>query len=176
MNIGPADSQTAGSRLLRHARNSLPSPREALLGALLWGAAMAVSMEAGIWLRNRAISGKTEGMLLIFFAGAALAWPFIFFLVSLISRGRHPVLRLLTAVILMALGTASMTALVFSQQYRHYYAQWHEHFLSITWAYQFTGTTISAIYQFMVMGLGLYFPLGYIFFAAASLWLMQRLR
>jgi hypothetical protein len=176
MNSAPVDRQTAGRRLLRHARDSLPSLREAFFGAVLWGAAMAISMEAGIWLRNRAISGKTEGMLLIFFAGAAFAWPFIFFLVSFASRGRHAALRLLTAVTLIALGTASMTAFLFSQQYRHYYAQWHEHFLSIVWAYQFTGTTIAAVYQFMVMGLGLYFPLGYLFVAAASLWLMQRLR
>lgn len=162
--------------IIGHLRGSLPRFRESVIGALCWGMAMAASMWAGLWLRNHAVSGKANELDLIFFAGAAIAWPFIMFIASFLARGRGIVVRLTVSAIVLMLGTSGMTAFIFSQQYRHFYAQWHARFPSITWLFQFTETTISAVYQFTVLGLGLYFPLGYAFLTLATLWLMRRLR
>jgi hypothetical protein len=162
--------------IIAHLRGSLPHLRESVIGALCWGAAMALSMWLGLWFRNRAISGKADELDLIFFAGAAIAWPFIMFVASFLARGRGVALRLAISAIVLMLGTSGMTALIFSQQYRHFYAQWHARFASVIWVFQFTETSLSAVYQFAVLGLGLYFPLGYAFLMLATLWLMRRLR
>ena len=45
--------------------------------------------------------------------------------------------------------------------YRLFYARWHAPFGTRTWVYQFTFTSASAVYQFIVMGIRLYLPLGF---------------
>ena len=176
MSTSAQEAPPASHGFAAHLRGSLPSPRETLIGGLLWGVAMATSMWLGLWLRNNAISGKANELDIIFFAGAAIAWPIIIFIASFLARGRGFMMRLMVSAIVLMLGTSGMTAFIFSQQYRHFYAQWHARFPSITWAFQFTETSISAVYQFTVLGLGLFFPLGYAFLTVASLWLMRRLR
>jgi hypothetical protein len=57
--------------------------------------------------------------------------------------------------------------------YRLFYAQWHRPFGTRIWAYQFIFTSAGAVYQFLVMGLRLYLPVGLPILAGTSLWLAR---
>ena len=47
---------------------------------------------------------------------------------------------------------------------------------SIVWAFQFVFTSISAVYQFLVIGLRLFLPLGLVCLVASSYHLAKRMR
>ena len=79
------------------------------------------------------------------------------------------------ALIFLALTAATIlfTNMAFALIYRTYYAQWHGDFLSGDWLRQQFFTTASSTYQFAVIGLRSYFPLGIaaLFFAS---WLISK--
>ncbi len=71
---------------------------------------------------------------------------------------------------------SALTGGLFALQYRSYYAQWHEPALTIAWSIQFVHTVATAFYQFIVLGIRLYFPLGFIALALASIWFARQQR
>ncbi|WP_309086543.1 hypothetical protein [Chelativorans sp.] len=77
---------------------------------------------------------------------------------------------------MLTLATVGVTALLFAVDYRAYYAASHAHTLSYVWMLQLIGTTLNASYQFAVIGLRLYFPIGLIGLFAASFWFAARTR
>ena len=64
-----------------------------------------------------------------------------------------------------------MTSAIFAVIFRQYYAQWHGDPFTRIWLVQLVFTTASALYQFAVLGIRLYLPVGVIFLFAAS-WLL----
>jgi uncharacterized membrane-anchored protein len=76
-------------------RASLPTVREVLLGAPLWGLVMALSALVALYLRNAAETSHLRGILVLFFSGGLVSWPFALFFGRFlaIGRGRRPALR-----------------------------------------------------------------------------------
>ncbi|TGV78542.1 hypothetical protein EN801_035765, partial [Mesorhizobium sp. M00.F.Ca.ET.158.01.1.1] len=66
----------------------MPRPRAALLGALLWAAAMGASALVNLFLDNWVTPGKIRTVSLLFAAGGALAFPVGLFAARLVSLGR----------------------------------------------------------------------------------------
>ena len=98
------------------------------------------------------------------------------FLARLVSRSKSAETAFAAMFLALALSTIGATAGLFALDYRTYYAEWHEDFGTITWAFQFFFTTANAVVQFAVLGTGLFFPLGFVGLFAASLWFARSTR
>ncbi|MGO4621199.1 hypothetical protein AB4Z34_22750 [Ensifer sp. 2YAB10] len=157
------------SRLAR----SIPTMRELVVGAPLWGGAMALSAWYSLWLRERALTFHLAELLLIFGFGALLAWPPSLFLARFAALGRRPETRLAAYLFFLSLGTVAMTAVLYALDYRQFYAQWHAPIGTRTWFFQFTFTSLVAFYQFLALGLRLYLPVGGVILVGVSLWLAR---
>lgn len=156
-------------------RLALPGLWELVLGAPLWGLMMAVSALAALYLRNGAETFHLKSILILFFCGGAVSWPFALLLGRFAAIGRGRETRFAAFFLCLTLCTIAVTAILFALDYRSFYARWHAPFGTGTWAYQFTFTSASAIYQFIVMGIRLYLPLGFAALALTSLWLTCRM-
>jgi hypothetical protein len=155
-------------------RASLPTLREVLLGAPIWGLVMALSALVALYLRNGAETSHLSSILVLFFAGGLVSWPFALLLGRFGAIGKGRETRFAAFFLCLTLCTIAVTAVLFALDYRVFYARWHAPFGTGTWVYQFTFTSASAIYQFIVMGIRLYLPLGFAALALASLWLTCR--
>ena len=147
-----------------------------LAGAPLWGAAMAFSALSGLYLRLRLETGHLPLVLALFFAGGLLGWAVALPLMRPFMRRWSAERRFAAALLVLTCLTIVATAGLFALQYRIFYAQWHAAFGSRIWVYQFVFTTAGAVYQFLVMGLRLYLPVGLLLLIGASLLLARRMR
>ncbi len=161
---------------LRYLLIALPPICDIRRGMLVWALAMMASSTVGLWLSFRGVSGKEAGVNVVFFLGGLIAWPFALYLARLLALGRAYLVRLAAALFSLTSVTIAVTGIVFSQQYRAFYAQWHEAFATRIWAHQFLETSASGGFQFLLFGLKFYFPLGILFLFVASLWLAKRMR
>ncbi|TIQ46122.1 MAG: hypothetical protein E5X49_03465 [Mesorhizobium sp.] len=119
--------------------------------------------------------GKVRFVVLLYALGGALAFPVGLTLAGLVSRGRHWETALAAAFVCLLGATLAFTGGLFALQYRSYYAEWHAPAFTLTWAFEFVFTVLTALYQFVVLGVRLYFPLGFAALVAASVW-FARLR
>ena len=115
-------------------------------------------------------------VLLLFGAGGAAAFPVALFAAELIAGGRSPRHRFGAFFLFLAVFTVLLTALIFAAIYRTYYASWHADTFSYVWGLQLVGTGLNAFYQFAVIGLRYYFPIGLMGLFAASYWFARRAR
>ena len=137
---------------------------------------MGASALVNLWLDDWETPAKIRFVALLFAAGGALAFPVGLFAARLVSLERHWEVALAAAFVCLLAATITFTGGLFALQYRSYYAEWHEPAFSLTWALQFVFTMLTALYQFVVLGIRLYFPLGFIALALASIWFARRQR
>lgn len=148
-----------------------PSLALCLGGAFVWGLLMTACAFLSLHMEGRDENFHLEKLLLIYFVGGLFAWPIALPLARLLTRRRRTETRFAAHFVLLSLGTIAMTAFFFAMEYRLFYAQWHQPFGTRIWVFQFVFTSIGAAYQFLVMGLRLYLPVGLPLLAGASLWL-----
>ena len=166
---GPAPKAANDNSNLRdRLRAARPGWRDALLGAIGWGAAMAISTQASLWLKVAAITDHYWSLTALTFAGAAIAWPFGLTAIRFIAYRRSREAAFAAAFLCLSIFTIGITAVIYAFIYRSYYAQWHGDPFTKLWLAQFAYTTASALYQFAVLGLRLYLPLGAAFLFVAS--------
>jgi len=167
---GPARSGPDLVGAVGHALiDAVPPARTMLLGSLAWAILMAASAALKLWLEGWATADKIAMIAAVYALGGALAFPFGLYLTRLFSRGRSDA-AFAAAFLGLATTTIAATAFVFAMHYRLYFATWHEHAFSIGWIFQFVFTTASAVYQFLVLGVRLFFPLGLAALFAAAIW------
>ncbi|MDC7262054.1 hypothetical protein K0P03_08460 [Shinella sp. HY16] len=145
-------------------------------GALGWGALMAAGAFVSLTLQGRAENFQLLRILAIYFAGGLAAWPIALPVARVLTRHRPCETRFAAHFALLSLGTIAVTAFFFALDYRLFYAQWHHPPGTRIWLYQFVFTIAGAVYQFLVMGLSLYLPVGLPVVAGASLWLSRSKR
>jgi len=150
--------------------------RMASFGALMWGVMMGASALINLLLDDWETPGKIRFVTLLYAAGGALAFPVGLFLARLFSRDRHWEVALAAAFVSLLAATLAFTGALFALQYRSYYAEWHAPAFTLTWAFEFVFTMLTALYQFVVLGIRLYFPLGFIALTAASIWFARQRR
>jgi len=112
----------------------------------------------------------------LFSLGGALAFPLGLVGARLVSLGRPAQPAFAAALISFTVATIAMTAGLYALQYRSYYAQWHEPAFSVTWCFQLVFTSLAALYQVAVLGLRLYFPVGFVALLALSAWFARHAR
>ncbi|MGJ8570777.1 MAG: hypothetical protein ACSHXI_08760 [Hoeflea sp.] len=148
-----------------------PDWRDVVYGAIAWGAAMAISAQAWLWLSVAALTSHYWSLNAIAFAGAALAWPFSLAAFRFIAFQRARETAFAAAFICLTIFTIGITSAIFAVIFRSYYAQWHGEPFTKLWLVQLVFTIASALYQFAVLGIRLYLPLGVLFLFGAS-WLL----
>ena len=119
---------------------------------------------------------KIRSVVLLFALGGLVAFPFGFVLARVISYGGRYDAAFAATFLSLAFATACVTGGFFALHYRSYYAEWHAEAFSMTWSLQFVFTVLAALYQFAVLGLRLYFPIGFVALLAASAWFARRAR
>ena len=164
--------QRAGNRV----RRAVPSTVAALVGAVLWAVAMGASALLCLWLDNWETPEKIRFVVLLYAMGAALAFPIGLFAARLISLDRQAEVAFAAAFICLLAATLAFTGGLFALQYRSYYAEWHAEAFTVLWAFELVFTSLTALYQFVVLGVRLYFPLGFIALAVASVWFARQQR
>ncbi|MER8373752.1 hypothetical protein [Mesorhizobium sp. M1409] len=137
---------------------------------------MGASALVTLFLDNWETPAKIRIVTLLFAVGAGLAFPIGLFAAKLVSQGRRWEVAFAAAFVCLTAATVGLTAGLFALQYRSYYAEWHAPAFTYTWALQFVFTTLIALYQFVVLGIRLYFPLGFVALFAASVWFARQRR
>ena len=145
--------------------------RDVVYGAVAWGAAMAISAQASLWLSVGALTSHYWTLTAMAFGGAALAWPFSLATFRFIAFRRTREAAFAAAFLCLTVITIAATSAIFAVIFRSFYAQWHGEAFSRLWLVQLVFTTASALYQFAVLGIRLYLPLGVMFLFGAS-WLL----
>lgn len=153
-----------------------PPLADLVAGALLWGLQMLLSALASLYLRNHLQTSHLLELAAVYFAGGFLAWPFVLPIARFFAHGRRAETRFAAFFVMLTAGTILMTAFLFAMDYRIFYSRWHAPFLSRIWMFQFVFTGASAVYQFFVLGLGLFLPLGLVCLVLTSLFLAKRMR
>ena len=166
----PANDNSNLRDRLRAARISW---RDAILGAIGWGAAMSLSAQAALWLSMAAQTSHYWSLTALMFFGAALAWPFSLMAYRFLAFQRSRQAAFAAAFICLTIMTIGVTSVMFALLYRNFYAQWHGDPFTKLWLMQLIFTIGSALYQFAVQGLRLYLPLGVVFLFAASFMLAR---
>ncbi|WP_244446992.1 hypothetical protein [Hoeflea sp. BAL378] len=146
---------------------------DAILGAIGWGAAMGLSAQAALWLSMAALTDHYWSLTALLFGGAALAWPPSLAAFRFLAFRRSREAAFAAAFLCLTIFTIGVTAVIFAIIYRNFYAQWHGDAFTKLWLLQLAFTSASALYQFAVIGLRLYLPLGVAFLFAASFMLAR---
>jgi hypothetical protein len=177
MNPASPRAPAGGDSVFRNGLLPLVPPLPILLGgAVLWGLLMAACAFLSLVMEDRWQSFHLQKLLLIYFAGGLAAWPVVLPLAHLLARHRTVETRFAACFALLGIGTIAMTVFLFAMDYRQFYAQWHQPFGTRIWLLQFLFTSAGATYQFLVMGLRLYLPVGLPVLAGVSLWLATSMR
>ncbi|RUM98058.1 hypothetical protein EET67_10660 [Pseudaminobacter arsenicus] len=113
---------------------------------------------------------------LLFAGGGSIGFPLGLFLARLLAEGRRPETAFAAALLAFAATTIAATGAFYALQYRSYYAEWHAEAFTITWLLQFVFTGLAALYQFAVLGLRLYFPVGFFSLFVAAWWFARQAR
>ncbi|WP_051370718.1 hypothetical protein [Mesorhizobium loti] len=154
----------------------MPTLRTTLFGALLWAGTMGASALVNLLQDNWVTPDKIRTVSLLFAGGGALAFPVGLFAARLVSLGRGWEVAFAATLVGLAAATIGLTAGLYALQYRSYYAEWHAPALTLEWGFQFVFTMAVAFYQFVVLGIRLYVPLGFVALFAAGLWFARQQR
>jgi hypothetical protein len=160
--------------VIRQRLAALPSYPWLAAGAVLWALVMGASAWLKLDMEGWQTSASIRSVVLIFFAGGLIAFPLALAVAVLVSP--RPQARFSAALIALTAFSAGASAAIYGLQYRLYYSQWHGEPFSVGWTYQTVFTFAAGVYQFLVLGLRLYFPLGFLALFAASYWFARRVR
>jgi hypothetical protein len=160
------------ARLLR----AVPDDATVFLAAALWGLAMALSAMLAIRQVGWSPSNRQAAVVAIFGIGGAISYVPAALLARFAALGRPWNVRFAASLCALGIVTLGLTALLYATLYRFYYSQWHAETLTLRWAFELIFTTAGALYQFAVLGLRMYFPLGFAALAGFALWWARTMR
>lgn len=155
-------------------RNKVSASLFPLLASLVWATCSAATAALGLYLRNRLETDHATDIIVLFFCGGLLGWPLAMVALRFLPASAGLPLRFAASCLAIAFFTLAVAATLFALQYRIFYAQWHAPALSRIWFFQQFFTSLGAIYQFCVLGLGLYFPFAAVPLALAGAILCRR--
>jgi hypothetical protein len=155
---------------------ALPPFLPMLAGMLAWGIAMGASALGVLLFENWETPQKIRTVTALFALGGAVAFPFGLILARFLAYRRQREVAFAVAFLSFAFATACVTGGLFALQYREYYAEWHADAFTRIWFLQFIHTVAAALYQFAVLGLRLFFPVGFVALLLASFWFARRPR
>jgi hypothetical protein len=143
---------------------------------LAWAIVTGASAFFNLDLTGWETPDKFAVVVTLFAIGGAVSFPASYFVASFLSirRGREAAFAAMFVCLLAA--TVGLTACLFAFVYRLYYAQWHAPAFTYIWALELVFTAAAAVYQFAVLGVRLYFPIGFLALFVASFWFARQAR
>ena len=169
-------AEPARKEIVRRFSRSLPSLSTTLIGSTCWALIMAASALLATWINGWQTLQKFETIAILYALGAALAFPIGLTLARLLSLGKSAETAFASVFLSLSLSTIGVTAALYALYYRRYYSAWHEDFLTVTWMFQFVFTSATALVQFAVLGVPLFFPVGFVALFVASIWFARSTR
>lgn len=140
-----------------------------ILCAMFWAAAMTASAAISLfWSRSGVIEGAAYRLIGVFAIGALVAFPAARYVLAHVPDRWRTSQRFAAAFILIGAATLGFTALLVAFDFLSYYSQWHDDQLSRRLFFETVTTILSACYQFLVLGLRLFVPIGFLALAAMS--------
>lgn len=162
-------SGTAPRAQTHRLRLALPSLGVALGGALLWGAVAGASALVNLLLAEWATPVQVREISLLFVAGGALAFPVALYLARLLSLGRGQEVAFASLFVCLLTATIAFTSGLHALFY-WLLGERHAAAFSYFWFSELFFTVAAALYQFAVIGIRLYFPIGFAALLLTSLW------
>jgi hypothetical protein len=147
-----------------------------MIGSLLWGVAMALSMLAALGRANAWIDGRIVGLLLIYFVGAALAFTPAVLVTYRLADGRRADTRFAAAFVCLAVATIGITSLIYALDHLGSDLGWADLAAGLVGVFHAAVSIAVAEAEFAALGVRLYVPEGLVVLAIASLWLARRRR
>jgi len=143
--------------------------------SLAWGALMTAAAYFSLISEQARVFGpRVMTILAVYFAGGAIAYLFAFPATHWLAKRVSRPLTLILAILALGCFTLAATAGILALNYRAYYAEWHEAAFSIDWFYQQIFTVLGSTFQYLVIGVRLYWPLGPVFLFFAAWWMTRR--
>ena len=143
--------------------------------ALVWALAMAATGAVSlVWMRGWALDAQTQTLIGILAVGGFFGIAAARMLLGFVPDNWAAARRFSLAFILIGAGTVGFTALFFALQFISYFSQWHDDHASVRLLFETVFTLLSACYQFLVLGLRLYIPFGFIALTVAAWGFAQR--
>ncbi|MCZ7864775.1 hypothetical protein [Agrobacterium salinitolerans] len=139
-----------------------------LLGALGWGVCSTASAGIGLYVRNRLETDHAADIITLFFVGGFFGWLLALAALRFLPASTSRPSRFAAACLAIVFFTLAVAAALFAFEYRIFYAQWHAPAFSRIWFFQQLFTSLGAVYQFAILGLGLYFPFSIVPLLAAG--------
>lgn len=162
---------------LRGALTKAPPPLQlTFAGAMLWGMIMFASAATVLVWDNWQTPYRIRTIATFFAIGGFAAFPIGLILARFLSHRRRPETAFAAAFVSLAATSFVAIGGLFALEYRSYYAEWHADTLTRVWFFQFVFTIAAALYQFAVLGLRLFFPVGFIALIAASVGFARQAR
>ncbi|CAM5593046.1 hypothetical protein MAUB1S_10016 [Mycolicibacterium aubagnense] len=155
---------------------ALPALHTTIAGTLIWALSMGASAYVRLFLADWQTPGSIVTVVAVFAAGGALAFPPGLYAARLVSLGRPGEVAFAAFLACLIAMTIAVTGGLYALQYRSYYAEWHGTPFSLRWFFQFAFTSAGALYQFAMLGIRFYFPLGFVALFAAALWFVRQPR
>jgi hypothetical protein len=137
---------------------------------------MGASALSILLTENWETAQKIRSVTALFALSGAVAFPLGLVLARFLSHRQRREAAFASAFLSFAFATVCMTAGLFALQYRDYYSEWHADAFTRIWFLQFAHTIAAALYQFAVLGLRLFFPMGFVALLVASFWFARRAR
>ena len=141
--------------------------------SILWGLAMTISALTSLWFSVGWQTSHLTYIIILVLFSSIIAYPLARLTLYIIDRKKRFETQFACSFFCLTIATIGLTAATYSLSYWSFYAQWHGPAFSRLWVWQFFFTNLGALYQFAVMGLKLYLPLGIMFLTLAS-WLIAR--
>lgn len=135
---------------------------------------MALSAATDLIAQGWATNSRIAVIALLFASAGALSFVPAVTCTQALSQGRSYEARVALNLLCLAGITMAAAALLYALHYRFYYAEAHAPAFSITWFYQSAFTGLAALYQFAVLGMRLFVPLGFAALLVAAFWLSAR--
>jgi len=163
-----------GTRITAATRTRPPTVGNLVLGSVLWAVIMALSAWYAISTLDWGTQARIVRVVMLFAAGALVSFPLGIAIARLLAQRRRGEAAFAAAFLGLAIATIGITSLIFAFDYRTYYAEWHDDEFSVRLVFEVVFTTLSAVYQFAVLGVRLYFPIGFLGLFAASWWFARQ--
>ncbi|MEX0347301.1 MAG: hypothetical protein AB3N20_20435 [Rhizobiaceae bacterium] len=130
---------------------------------------MALSAGTALWLNQRTTVPAISALIILFACGGLAAFmPAI--TIANVFRLTDRKSRFAAFFVALTICTVGLTALFYALHFRFYFSQWHADPFTIRWAFEFAFTIAAALYQFAVLGLRLFFPVGLVALFLAACW------
>jgi hypothetical protein len=120
------------------------------------------------WLRSGVIEGAAHRLIGVFALGALIAFPVGRYALTFVPVRWRTSQRFATAFVVLGAATVGFTSLLVAFDFLNYYSEWHDEGMTRRRFFETVTTILSACYQFLVLGMRHFLPVGFLALAAAS--------